>query len=85
MVEGRLDSSMQLSLYVNDIHTPFRHVELALYADDMDLVATSLIPSRFVGYLEACIGDWRSVDIYQHLKEYRCGDGALGEIYSKAS
>jgi hypothetical protein len=54
------------SLYVNDIPTPSHHVELAQYADDTALVATSLSPSLLVGYLEAYldrlerwIRDWR--------------------------
>jgi hypothetical protein len=51
---------------VKDIPTPSRHVELAHYADDTALVATSSIPSLLVGYLEAYFGilerllrDWR--------------------------
>jgi hypothetical protein len=54
------------SLYVNDIPTPSRHVELAQYVDDTALAATSRSPSLFVGYLEAYHGilerwlrDWR--------------------------
>jgi hypothetical protein len=54
------------SLYVNDITTPSRHVELSQYADDTALVATSRSPSLLVGYLEAYLGrlerwlrDWR--------------------------
>jgi hypothetical protein len=55
-----------VSLYVNDIPTPSRHVELAQYADDTAIVATSRSPSLLVGYLEAYLGrlehwlrDWR--------------------------
>jgi hypothetical protein len=44
------------SLYVNDIPTHSRHVELAQYVDDTALVATSCSPSLLVGYLEACFG-----------------------------
>jgi hypothetical protein len=44
------------SLYVNDIPTPSGHVELAQYADDTALIATSRDPSLLVGYLEAYIG-----------------------------
>jgi hypothetical protein len=54
------------SLYANDIPTPFHHVELVQYADDMALVATSRRPSLIVGYPEAYLGglehwprDWR--------------------------
>jgi hypothetical protein len=54
------------SLYLIDIPTPSRHVELAQYADDTALVATSRSPSLLVGYIEAylgrlerCLRDWR--------------------------
>jgi hypothetical protein len=64
-VQGGLVSAVLLSL-VNDTPTPFRHVELAQYADDTALLATSLSSSLLVGYLEAYLGrlehwqrDWR--------------------------
>jgi hypothetical protein len=54
------------SLYENDIPTPSRHVELALYADDTALEATFRSPSPIVKYLEAYLcrlehwlQDWR--------------------------
>jgi hypothetical protein len=50
-----LVSPLLFSLYVNDIPTPSRHVELAQYADDTAFVATSRSPSLFVGYLEAYV------------------------------
>jgi hypothetical protein len=66
VAQGGLVSLVLLSLYVNDIPTPSRHVELAQYADDTALVATSRSPSILVGYLEAYLGrlevwlrDWR--------------------------
>jgi hypothetical protein len=69
VVQGGLVSPLLFSLYVNDIITPSRHVELAQYADDTALVATSRSPSLLVGYLEAYLGrperwlrDWR-IDI----------------------
>jgi hypothetical protein len=65
-VQGGLVSPVLFSLYVNDIPTPSHHVELAQYADDTALVATSRSPSFLVGYLEAYLGrlerwlrDWR--------------------------
>jgi hypothetical protein len=65
-VQGGLVSAVLFSLYINDI--PFRHVELAQYADDMALIATSRSPSLLVGHLEACLGrlelwlcDWKIV------------------------
>jgi hypothetical protein len=53
VVQGGLVYPVLVSLYVNDIPTPCRHVELAQYADDTALVATSHSPSLLVGYLEA--------------------------------
>jgi hypothetical protein len=44
VVQGGLVSPVLFSLYVNDIPTPSRHVELAQYADDTALVATSRSP-----------------------------------------
>jgi hypothetical protein len=61
-----LVSPVLFSLYVNDISTPSLHVELAQYADDTALVATSGSSSLLFGYLEAYLGrldrslrDWR--------------------------
>jgi hypothetical protein len=54
VAQGVLVSPVLFSLYVNDIPTPSRHDELAQYADDTALVATSHSPSLLVGYLEAC-------------------------------
>jgi retron-type reverse transcriptase len=66
VAQGGLVSPVLFSLYVNDIPTPSHHVELAQYADDTALVATSRSPSVLVGYLEAYLGrlerwlrDWR--------------------------
>jgi hypothetical protein len=54
------------SLYVHDIPTPSRHVQLAQYADGTAFIATSGDPSLLIGYLEAYLGrlelwlrDWR--------------------------
>jgi hypothetical protein len=62
---GRFFPSL-ISLYVNDMPTPFRQVELALYADDTVLVATFRKPSFLVSYLETNLDsleywlwDWR--------------------------
>jgi hypothetical protein len=66
VVQGGLVSPVLFSLYVNDTPTPSRHVELARYADDTALVATSRSPSLLVGYLlahhgrlESWLRDWR--------------------------
>jgi hypothetical protein len=65
MTQWGLVSPVLFSLYMDDLPTPSRHVELAQYADDMALVATSRSPSLLVGYLEAypcrlkrCLRDW---------------------------
>jgi hypothetical protein len=36
---------------------PFRHVQLALYADDTALMATSRKPDLLVSYLESYLSD----------------------------
>jgi hypothetical protein len=66
VAQGGLVSPVLFSLYVNDIPTPSRHVELAQYADDTALIVTSRSPSLLVSYPEACLGrqelwfrDWR--------------------------
>jgi hypothetical protein len=41
------------SLYVNEMPSPSHHVELALYADDTAIIATSLKPTVLVSYLES--------------------------------
>jgi hypothetical protein len=68
VAQGGLVSPVLFSLYVNDVPTPSRDVELAQYTDGTGLVATSRSPSLVVGYLEAYLGrldrwlrDWRIV------------------------
>jgi hypothetical protein len=56
LAQGGLVSPVLFGLYVHDIHTPSRHIELAQYADDTALIATSRDPSLLVGYLEAYLG-----------------------------
>jgi hypothetical protein len=56
LAQGGIVSPVLFSLYVNDITIPSRHVELAQYADDTALIATSSDPSLLVGYLEAYLG-----------------------------
>ena len=52
VAQGSLISPVLFSLYVNDMPTPSRHVELALYADDTAIIATSRKPALLVTYLE---------------------------------
>ena len=48
VAQGGLISPVLFNLYVNDIPTPSRHVELALYADDKAIIATSRKPTLLV-------------------------------------
>jgi hypothetical protein len=49
----RLISPVLFSLYVNDMPSPSHHVDLALYADDTAIIATSQKPTLLVSYLES--------------------------------
>jgi hypothetical protein len=48
-----LISPVLFSLYVNDMPPPLHHVELALYADDTTVTATSRKPTLLVRYMES--------------------------------
>jgi hypothetical protein len=48
-----LISPVLFSLYVNDMPSPSHHVELALYADDTAVIATSRKLTLLVSYLES--------------------------------
>jgi len=61
-----LISPVLFSLYVNDMLSASHHVELALYADDTAIIATSRKPTLLVSYLESyrndiqrCLSEWR--------------------------
>jgi hypothetical protein len=49
--------SGHFSLYVNDMPSPLHHVELALYADDTAIIATSRKPTLLANYLESYLKD----------------------------
>ena len=53
-------------MYINDIPTPCRHVELAQYADDTALVATSGSTKLLVKYLETYL-----IALERWLREWR--------------
>jgi len=57
MAKGGLISPVLFSLYVNDMSSPSHHVELALYADDTAIIATSPKPTLLVSYLESYLND----------------------------
>jgi len=53
VAQGGLISPVLLRLYVNDTPSPSHHIELALYADDTAIIATSRKPTLLVSYLES--------------------------------
>jgi len=57
VAQGGLISSVLFSLYVNDMPSPSHHVELALYADDTDMIATSRKPTLLTSYLESYLNE----------------------------
>jgi hypothetical protein len=52
VAQGELVSHVLFNLYVNDMTATSRTVELALYADDTALIATSHSPLLLVSYLD---------------------------------
>ena len=50
-------SPVLFNLYVNDMPSPSHHVELALYADDTAVIASSRKPTLLVSYLESYLND----------------------------
>jgi len=57
VAQGGLISPVLFSLCVNDMPSPSHHVELALYADDTAIIATSHKPTLLVSYLESYLND----------------------------
>jgi len=57
VAQGGLISPVLFSLYVNDMPSPSHHVELALYADNTAIIATSRKPTLLVSYLESYLND----------------------------
>jgi hypothetical protein len=55
MAQGELISPVLFSLYVRDM--PSHQVELAPYAGDTAIIATSGMPTPLVSYLEAYLND----------------------------
>jgi hypothetical protein len=75
VAQGGLVSPVLFSLYVNDMPTPSRHVDLALYADDTALIATSRNPLLLIRYLGDLSQQTRVLatgleDRYLRLKEH---------------
>jgi hypothetical protein len=66
VAQGGIVSPVLFSLYVNDMPSPSHHVELALYADDTAVIATSRQPAllvkyleTYLSYLERWLSEWR--------------------------
>ena len=57
VAQGGIFSPVLFRLYVNDMPSLSRHVELALYADDTALIATSRQPALLVKYVEAYLSE----------------------------
>ena len=72
LTQGGLISLVLFSLYVNDVPTPSHHVELALYADDTAVIATSRKPTLLVSYLESYFND-----LQRWLSEWRIAINVL--------
>jgi len=56
MAQGGLISPVLFSLYV-DMPSPLHHIEVALYAVDTAIIATSCKPTLLVSYLESYLKD----------------------------
>jgi hypothetical protein len=57
VAQGGLISPVLFSLYVKYMPSPSHHVELALYADDTAVIATSHKPTLLFSYLESYLND----------------------------
>jgi retron-type reverse transcriptase len=57
VAQGGFISPVLFSLYVNDMPSPSHHIEIALYADDTAIIATSRKPTLLVSYLESYLND----------------------------
>ena len=53
VAQGGLITPLFFSLYINDMHSPSHHVELAIYTDDTAIITTSRKPTLLVSYLES--------------------------------
>jgi hypothetical protein len=57
VAQSRLISSSSSVCMSKDVPSPSHHVELALYADDRAIIATSCKPTLVVSYLESYLND----------------------------
>ena len=66
VAQGGLISTVLFSLNVKDMPSPSHHVDVALYADDTAIIATSRKPTLLVSYLESYVNN-----IKRWLSEWR--------------
>ena len=57
VAQGGIISPVLFSLYFNDMPSPSRHVQLALYADDTAFKATTRQPTLLIRYMETYLSD----------------------------
>jgi hypothetical protein len=57
IAEGGIISPILFSLYGNDMPSPSRHFQLALYMDKTAVIATSCHPTLLVKYLDTYLSD----------------------------
>jgi len=57
IAQGALISLVLFSLYVYDLPSPSHHVDLALYAGDAAIIATSHKPTLLFSYQESYVND----------------------------
>jgi retron-type reverse transcriptase len=57
VAQGGIISPLLFSLYVNDMPSLSRHVELTLYADDRAIITTYRQPTLIVKYLDIYLRD----------------------------
>jgi hypothetical protein len=57
LVQGRIVSPVLFRLYVNDMHVPSCHFQLALYAEDAAIIATTPKSALHIRYVETFLSD----------------------------
>ena len=85
-------SPILFSMYVNDMHSPSLHVELALYANDTAVIATSsqtaLLPKYLETYLsniKRWLSEWRiAIDVSKSSSPRAVGASRYPEQYSSS-
>ena len=55
--QGGVITPVLFSLYVNEMPSPSQHIDLALYAHDTAIIATSRKPTLLVSYLESYLNE----------------------------